>query len=74
MSDNISMALANDCAVIYKISHCIYQALLEIQYQPSELLRKKYREVPWHDISSQAVFMMKLKEGFSKTQDNYALT
>ena len=74
MSDNINVIPANDCAVIHEISLCIYQSLLEIRYQLPELLRKKYQKVPWHDISRQAVFMMKLKEGFSKTQDKYALT
>lgn len=32
MSDNASVTLANDSAVIHEISLCIDQAILEIQY------------------------------------------
>lgn len=74
MSDNASVTLANDSAVIHEISLCIDQTILEIQYQPPELLRKKYRKVSGYDILSSSLFMMNLKEGFSKIQDKNAQT
>lgn len=73
MSDNTSVEPDNDSAVIHEISLCIYQAILDLQYQQPELLRKKYTKVSWYDILNRAFFMMNLKEGFSKTQDRNAL-
>jgi hypothetical protein len=73
MPDNASAIPANDSAVIHEISLCVYQAILEIQQQQPELLKEKFRNVPWRDARNHSVFMMKLKEGISKTQDTEAL-
>jgi hypothetical protein len=73
MPDNASVTPATDSAVIHETSLCVYQAILGLQHQQPELLREKYRNVPWRDARNQAVFMMKLKEGLSKTQDKEAL-
>jgi hypothetical protein len=42
MLDNASVTPAHDSAVIHQISLCVYQAILEIQQQPPELLKEKY--------------------------------
>lgn len=73
MPDNASATPANDSAVIHEISLCVYQAILDIQQQQPELLKEKFRNVPWRDARNHSVFMMKLKEGLSKTQDTEAL-
>ena len=73
MPDNASVTPANDSAVIHEISLCVYQAILEIQHQQPELLQEKYRNVPWRNARNQSVFMSKLKEGLSKTENQEAL-
>lgn len=73
MPDNASVTPANDSTVIHEINLCVYQAILEIQHQQPELLKEKYRNVPWRDARNQAVFMLKLQEGLSNTQDTEAL-
>jgi hypothetical protein len=73
MPDNASVIPADDSAVIHEISLYVYQTLIEIQQQQPELIREKYRNVPWRDARNQSVFMMKLKEGLSKSPDKEAL-
>lgn len=73
MPDNASMIPADDSAVIHEISLYVYQAIIEIQQHQPELLREKYRNVPWRDGRNQSIFMIKLKEEFSKIQDQEAL-
>jgi hypothetical protein len=73
MLDNPSVTPVNDSALIEEISFYIYQAILEIQQQQPNLLREKYRNVPLHNPKNQSTFLAKLKEGFSKAQDQEAL-
>ncbi len=73
MPDHASVIPADDSAVIHEISLYVYQTLIEIQQQQPELIREKYRNVPWRDARNQSVFMMKLKEGLSKSSDKSAL-
>ncbi|MGB5963750.1 MAG: NYN domain-containing protein [Coleofasciculaceae cyanobacterium] len=73
MPDNASVIPAADSAVIHEISLYVYQTLIEIQQQQPELIKEKYRKVPWRDARNQSVFMMKLKEGLSNSPDKEAL-
>src|SRR4028119_1708386 len=73
MPDNASVTPANTSAVIDEISLCVYQAILEIQQQQPELLREKYKNVPWRNVRNQSAFLEKLKEGLSKTRNQEAL-
>ncbi len=72
MSDNASVTPALDSAVTHAIALCVYQAVLEIQQQQPELLKEKYRTIPWRDARNRSTFLIKLKEGISKTQDQEA--
>jgi len=74
MLDNASVTPENDSAVINEISLCVYQAILEIQQQQPELLREKYRSVPWHEARNRSTFLVKLKQGLSTSQDQETLT
>ena len=74
MLDNASVTPENDSAVINEISLCVYQAIVEIQQQQPELLREKYRNVPWHEARNRSAFLVKLKQGLSDSQDQEALT
>lgn len=73
MPDNASVIPADDSAVIHEISLYVYQTLIEIQQQQPELIREKYRNVPWRDARNQSVFLMRLKEGLSKSPDKQSL-
>lgn len=73
MSDNANVTPANDSAVIHKISLCVYQAILEIQQQQPELLKEKYRNIPWHDTRHRSTLRVKLEAGISNTQDQELL-
>lgn len=73
MPDNASVIPADDSAVIHEISLYVYQTLIEIQQQQPELIKEKYRKVPWRDARNQSVFMMKLKEGLSHSLDKESL-
>lgn len=73
MSDNVSVTPANDSAVIERISLFVYQAILEIQQQQPELLKEKYRNIPWHDTRHRSTFRVKLEAGISNTQDQELL-
>ncbi|HEY9666232.1 MAG TPA: NYN domain-containing protein [Coleofasciculaceae cyanobacterium] len=73
MSDNASVTLVNDSTVTQKINLCVYQAILEIQHRQPELLKEKYRNVPWHDPRNRTLFLLKLKEAIGQTQDEEAL-
>ncbi len=73
MSDNASATPANNSAVIDEISLCVYQAVLDLQQQQPELLRQKYRNVPWRDDRNRSVLLGKLKEGLNKAQSPKAL-
>lgn len=73
MPDNASVMPADDSAVIHEISLYVYQTLIEIQQHQPQLIREKYRNVPWRDARNQSVFMMKLKEELSKSHDQEAL-
>ena len=73
MPDNASVMPADDSAVIHEISLYVYQTLIEIQQHQPQLIREKYRNVPWRDARNQSVFMIKLKEVLSKSQDQESL-
>lgn len=73
MPDNASVIPADDSAVIHEISLYVYQTIIEIQQQQPELIKEKYRNVPWRDARNQSVFMMKLKEVLSKSPDKSSL-
>lgn len=73
MSDNASVTLVKDSTVTQKINLCVYQAILEIQHHQPELLKEKYRNVPWHDARNRTLFLLKLKEAIGQTQDEEAL-
>jgi hypothetical protein len=69
MPDNASVTPAKDSAIFHQISLCIYQAILEIQQQQPELLKEKYRTIPWHHARNQSNFLLKLKAGISTTNN-----
>ncbi len=73
MPDNASVAPAKDSAVFHQISLCVYQAIVEIQQQQPELLKEKYRTIPWHHARNQSNFVLKLKQGISQTNNQEAL-
>lgn len=73
MLDNATVIPADDSAVIHEISLYVYQTLIEIQQQQPELIKEKYRKVPWRDARNQSIFMMKLKEGLSNSPDKESL-
>lgn len=73
MLDNASVIPADNSAVIHEISLYVYQNLIELQQQQPQLLKEKYRNVPWRDARNQSVFMLKLKEGLSKTSQKEEL-
>ena len=73
MPDNASVIPADDSAVIHEISLYVYQTLIELQQHQPELIREKYRNVPWRDDRNQSVFILKLKQGLSQSSDNKAL-
>jgi len=73
MPDNASVIPADDSAVIHEISLYVYQTLIEIQQHQPQLIREKYRNVRWRDARNQSVFLMKLKEGLSRSHDQESL-
>lgn len=73
MPDNANVMPADDSAVIHEISLYVYQTLIELQQHQPELLKEKYRTIPWRDARNQSVFLMKLKEILSKSPNKEAL-
>ncbi len=58
MSNKTSVTPAKDSAVIHEISLYVDQAILALQYQQSELLREKYRNILWRNSINQAVLQL----------------
>ncbi|HEY9673922.1 MAG TPA: NYN domain-containing protein [Waterburya sp.] len=73
MPDNASVTPAKDSAISHQISLCVYQAILEIQQQQPELLKEKYRTIPWHHARNQSNFLLKLRAGISTTNNEDVL-
>lgn len=63
----------NEPIIIDQISTFVYQAVLNIQQQQPELLNEKYRKVKWQEAKNQSLFLSKLKEEISTTEDNKTL-
>ncbi|NEO74848.1 hypothetical protein [Moorena sp. SIO4G3] len=59
----------NDSAAINEISLYLYQAILELQQQQSELLKEKYRKIAWDKPRHQSAFLANLKSELSQEQD-----
>ncbi|NET64931.1 MAG: NYN domain-containing protein [Moorea sp. SIO1G6] len=59
----------NDSAAINEISLYLYQAILEVQQQQSELLKEKYRKIAWDKPRHQSAFLTKFKSELSQEQD-----
>ena len=73
MPDNASVTPAKDSAIFHEISLCVYQAILEIQQQQPELLKEKYRTIPWHHDQHQSNFVLKLNASISTTNNQNVL-
>ncbi|MEQ8462249.1 NYN domain-containing protein [Coleofasciculus sp. E1-EBD-02] len=69
MSDPSSAPLATDTAIIDQICDRVYQIVLDIQQQHPELLKEKYRKIPWHTSHNQSVLITKLKARLTQAED-----
>ncbi|MEQ9373015.1 MAG: NYN domain-containing protein [Coleofasciculus chthonoplastes F3-SA18-01] len=72
MSDPSNAPLATDTATIAQICDRVYQIVLDIQQQHPELLKQKYRTIPWHTSHNQSVFITKLKARLTHVEDEEA--
>jgi hypothetical protein len=69
MSDPSSAPLATDTAIIDQICDRVYQIVLDIQQQHPELLKEKYRTIPWRTPHNQSVLITKLKSRLTQADD-----
>lgn len=72
MSDPSSVPLATDTVTIDQICDRVYQIVLDIQQQHPELLKQKYRTIPWHTSHNQSVLITKLKARLTQAEDKEA--
>ncbi len=72
MPDPSSAPLATDTAILDQICDRVYQIVLDIQQQHPELLKQKYRTIPWHTSHNQSVLITKLKARLTQAEDKEA--
>jgi len=72
MFDPSSVPLATDTAIIDQICDRVYHIVLDIQQQHPELLKEKYRTIPWRTPHNQSVLITKLKAKLTQAEDEEA--